>query len=114
MATDIDERQLQQIQNELRSAGLSRRGFIDGIKALGLGFGATAMLGVDGAKARTPDVNLTSTNPALGSIIDEGHKDAGMAEDGEPNPRTAYLRAFRRAFARVGYRRGFARVFRRF
>ena len=54
MDGDIEktQHQKQQIQDELKSAGVSRRGFIDRIKSLGLGFGAAVTLGVEAAEAR--------------------------------------------------------------
>lgn len=113
MSSDIDHRE-QLIRDELKPAKLSRRGFVDRIKALGLGFGAAVMLGAEGAEARSPEISLKSTNPALDSIIDEGRKDVNMAEKGESYIRTAYLRAFRRVGYGSGYRRAFARAFRRF
>jgi hypothetical protein len=70
MADDIEktQQQKQQIQDELKSESVSRRGFIDRIKTLGFGFGAAVGLGLDGAEARdAPDtsVNLTSTNSGV-------------------------------------------------
>ena len=103
MADDIDK---QQIQEELKSAGLSRRGFIDRIKALGLGFGAAVALGVEGADAsNAPEtsLNIKSTNPALDSIINEGRKEEGPAT-GEKRIQEAWYRRwwYRRYW---GYRR---------
>jgi hypothetical protein len=55
MTSDIDktQQQKQQIQDELKSASVSRRGFIDRIKTLGFGFGAAIGLGLDGGKHAT-------------------------------------------------------------
>jgi hypothetical protein len=105
MAGDIEK--TQQIQNELRSAGVSRRGFIDRIKALGFGFGAAAALGVEGATAKTSDtsVNLSSTNPALDKIIND-RSQAGQTEPGEKKVQEAWFR-------RWWYRRFFHRWYRR-
>ena len=65
MADDIEKtrHQKQQIQDELKSPAVSRRGFIDRIKALGFGFGAAVALGVEGAEAR--DVPETSVKSHL-------------------------------------------------
>jgi hypothetical protein len=98
MAGEIEK---QLIQDELQSAGVSRRGFIDRVKTLGFGFGAAVTLGVEGAQARTPEVSLTSTNPALESIIKEGRDEERKAE-GAPKVRTAW---FRRWWFRRWYRR---------
>ncbi|MGO9005969.1 MAG: hypothetical protein ACLQIQ_11650 [Beijerinckiaceae bacterium] len=100
MADDIGK---QQIQNELKPAGLSRRGFIDRIKALGLGFGAAVALGAEGAKASNApatSVNIKSTNPALDGIINEGRKEEGPAQPGEKKVQEAWW--YRRFW---GYRR---------
>jgi hypothetical protein len=110
MAGDIEKKQQQkqEIQNDLKSAGVSRRGFIDRIKALGLGFGAAAALGVEGAEARTDpetSVNLTSTNPALNTIINEGRDEEKKARADDGKIRTAWFRRWYRRFFRRWYRR---------
>jgi hypothetical protein len=109
MAGDIEKKQ---IQDELNAAGVSRRGFIDRIKGLGLGFGVAATLGVEGASAHPASdasVNLSSTNPALNSIINEADKQ----ESGEKKVKEAWFRRFfyRRFFYARGYRRFFYRRF---
>ena len=115
MDGDIEktQHQKQQIQDELKSAGVSRRGFIDRVKALGFGFGAAVTLGVEVAEAReAPDtaVNLTSTNPALNSIINDAGKAEGQKEPGEKRIQEAWYRRF---YNRFGWRRHFRRFFRR-
>ncbi|MCI0466163.1 MAG: hypothetical protein L0Y57_04040 [Beijerinckiaceae bacterium] len=116
MADDIDKMQdhKQQIQDELQSANVSRRNFIDRIKNLGFGFGASVFFGLEGAEARgTPDtaVNLTSTNPALDAILNE----AGKAEDQTgPGEKKVQVAWYRRIYRRFGARRFFRRVYRRF
>jgi hypothetical protein len=102
------ENEKQLIQDELKTAGVSRRGFIDRVKTLGFGFGAAVTLGVEGAQARTPEVSLTSTNPALASIIKEGRDDESKAaEAGDKKIRTAWFRRFwfRRWYRRFWYHR---------
>jgi hypothetical protein len=115
MADDIQNKQ-NEIQAELKASGVSRRGFIDRIKALGFGFGAAFTLGVEASQARNaPDtaVNLNSTNPALDAIINEQDKQQSQ-NDGEKRVQEAwYRRVYRRGFAGRRYGRGFRRFFRR-
>ena len=118
MDGDIEttQHQKQQIQDELKSAGVSRRGFIDRIKSLGLGFGAAVALGVEAAEARTaPDasVNLTSTNPVFDAIINEAGKQEGQKEQGEKQIQEAWYRRFYRRFYGRGFRGGYRRFYRR-
>jgi len=118
MDGDIEktQHQKQQIQDELKSASVSRRGFIDRIKSLGLGFGAAVALGVEAAEARTaPDtsVNLTSTNPVLDAIINEAGKQEGQKEPGEKRIQEAWYRRFYRRFYGRGFRGGYRRFYRR-
>lgn len=73
---DPENKQLlaQEIQKELNKEGLSRRAFLDRLKVLGAGFGATFLQGVrDADAAIRPDtvVNLKSTNPVLNNIAEE-------------------------------------------
>ncbi|MGP0059001.1 MAG: hypothetical protein ACLPID_06930 [Beijerinckiaceae bacterium] len=108
MADDIGK---QQIQDELKSAGLSRRGFIDRIKALGLGFGAAVALGVEGAEASNApatSVNIKSTNPALDNIINEGRKEEVPAA-GEKKIQEAWYRRWGGYSRFWGYRRWYRR-----
>jgi len=119
MASDNEKTQEQQkqIQDELKSASVSRRGFIDRIKSLGFGFGAAVTLGVDGAEAReAPDtsVNLNSTNPALNAIINEADKPEGQKKPGDEGIQMAWYRRFFRRFYRRGWHGGYRRFFRRF
>jgi hypothetical protein len=113
---DIEKTQ-QEIQEQLKTAGVSRRGFIDRVKALGFGFGAAFALGVEGADAKTaPDasLNLTSTNPALDKIINDGGPQEGQAEPGEKKIQEAWYRRFyRRFYRRGGWGGGYRRFYRR-
>jgi hypothetical protein len=63
------------LTKELNDGRLSRRGLRERLAALGVGFGAAFVLGLTGAQA-TPapeaTVALTSTNPAINAIIDNG------------------------------------------
>ena len=88
------QQQAEDIQKELNTEGLSRRGFLDRVKALGVGFGATYVFGLKGAQAGVRDevVSLGSTNSALNGIIEEGRQvlDPGpVAEGGDPQFQTA-------------------------
>lgn len=101
MQDDLQNKQ-QQIQAELRGDGLSRRGFMDRIKLLGVGFGAAFLLGVKSADAHMGDetVSLTSSNPALNDIIG-GPKDEHSEMGSDGRVQEAWYRRF---YAR-GYRR---------
>jgi hypothetical protein len=116
MADDIEktQHQKQQIQDELKAAGVSRRSFIDRIKSLGLGFGAAVALGAEARTAPDTSVNLTSTNPVLDSIINEAGKQEGQKEPGEKRIQEAWYRRFyRRFYGRGFYARGYRRFYRR-
>jgi hypothetical protein len=118
MADDIEktQHQKQQIQDELKSPAVSRRGFIDRIKALGFGFGAAVALGVEGAEARdVPEtsVNLTSTNPAVAAILNEGGEQDSQ-KPGDKGVQVAWYRRFFRRFYRRGWRGGWRGGYRRF
>jgi hypothetical protein len=116
MADEIQNKQ-NEIQAELNSAGVSRRGFIDRVKALGFGFGAAAALGVEAAQAHNASdtsLSLKSTNPALDSIINEGGEQQGNAEQGEKKIQEAWYRRFyRRFYRRGGWGGGYRRFYRR-
>jgi hypothetical protein len=119
MAGDIEktQHQKQQIQDDLKSPAVSRRGFVDRIKALGFGFGAAVAVGVDEAAAReAPDtsVNLTSTNPAIEAILNEGNEQESQKKPGDKGIQVAWYRRFFRRFYRRGWRGGYRRFFRRF
>jgi hypothetical protein len=102
------------IQEELNKKRLSRRGLLQRLKLLGVGFGAGYLLSGKGAEAAVSSTgeadeamaSLKSTNPALNEVIDEGRKDAAAGEesaddDRSARTRTAYRRVFRRVFRRV-------------
>lgn len=106
--------ELDKIQQELKTSGLSRRKFLDRLKALGIGFGAVAVVGSEAAQAHTGDaVSLQSTNKAIGDIIDDGREQAAQ----DPNAKVAqyYYRRYRRFYQRYRryfrYRRHFYRRF---
>ena len=117
MSDDLDNKrnEIAGLQDDLKTKGLSRRTFLDRLKAIGLGFGAAGAIGA-GASAREAvdaNVSLKSTNPALDGIITEGREDARIAtpEDGE---RTQVAQMFYRRFYRRGYRRFYRRYGRVF
>jgi hypothetical protein len=94
------------IAKELSAGGLSRQGLFDRLKGLGIGFGAAFVLGIGGAQATTaPDttVALTSSNPALNSIIQDVPQ-MPVAGEATPLQKVSYYRFFRRYFSRY-YRR---------
>lgn len=95
------------ISKELSENGLSRRGLLDRLKGVGVGFGAAfLLLGARRSEAHTDaTATLKSTNPALSKIIEEnpdpGATDAGAADGQDQRVHTAFVRAFRRVFRRV-------------
>lgn len=104
------------LQQDLNVSGLSRRRFLDRLKALGVGFGAASAVGVSVASARESTdqaVTLKSTNPALDGIVTEGREAARPAGAGEDRIQTAQM-FYRRFFYRRGYRRFFYRRYARF
>jgi hypothetical protein len=121
---DKKQQELKEIQDELQTKGLSRRKFLNRLQAVGVGFGAAFVLGVNNADARgnaEAGLNVASTNPALDDIIAEG-RDSGVdvspdgAVDADGNPvqlaqyGRGYYRGYRRGYAR--YARGYARYAR--
>ena len=76
MSDDGDaRRQIETIQKGLATDSMSRCEFLNRLAALGVGFGAAYVLGIKRADAAvSPDaaVNLTSNNPTLNDIIEEG------------------------------------------
>lgn len=113
MRDDQDkERQAKEIEQDLNK-GLSRRAFIDRLKAIGVGFGAAFVFGLNRSEAAVPGdalVNLKSTNPVLNDIIEESQQDqlSGGAQDGqEARVQLAqYGRIYRRVtYPRVVYKR---------
>jgi hypothetical protein len=131
----LDE--LKSIQAELGGAGLSRRRFMDRLKAIGLGFGVTTVMGVkasDALAAVEPGVSVKSTNSAVDNVMTEGQDlsavdpNAPAGPDGQPIE-TAQLVIRRRRYARIGlpyarilpysrlysrYSRLYTRLYRRF
>ena len=110
------------LQNDLKTSGLSRRNFLDRLKALGIGFGAAGAIGADAQARESMDkaVTLSSTNPALDGIITEGREDAKAADPDRVQTaqyfrgyRRFYRRGYRRFFYRRFYRRGYRRFFYR-
>jgi hypothetical protein len=105
------QRELDRISRELGENRLSRRGLIDWLKGLGVGFGAAFLLGMkqsDAHAAPGAAARLKSTNTALNTIIDEGARAAPIGE-GEPGAADRpvqmaapppYRRMFRRDYIR--------------
>lgn len=102
------------IQEELNKKTLSRRGLLQRLKLLGVGFGAGYLLSGKDAEALARSegeasdavASLKSTNPALNEVIDEGRKDGPVGEESADDnrssrTRTAYRRVFRRVYRRI-------------
>jgi hypothetical protein len=102
------------IQEELNKKRLSRRGLLQRLKLLGVGFGAGYLLSGKDAEAVARGegeaseavASLKSTNPALNEVIDESRKEGAAGEesaddDRNPRTRTAYRRVFRRVYRRI-------------
>ncbi len=81
MRDDQDKkRQAEAIEQELKR-GLSRRAFIDRLKAIGVGFGAAFVFGVNRSEAAVPGealVSLKSTNPVLNDIVEGSQQDQAL------------------------------------
>ncbi len=100
-------REISEIQADLNASGLSRRKFLDRLKALGVGFGAAAVAGEAVAREATDKtVTLKSTNPALDGIVTEGRQESQAATGKD---RTQVAQYFYRRFYRRGYRRFYRR-----
>ncbi len=109
---DLENKQ-QQIQAELSGEGVSRRGFMDRLKVLGVGFGAAFLLGAKGAEARIADTaSLKSSNPAIDAIIG-GDKKEHEAEGEKLIQEAWYRRFYRRFYHRWGGGGGYRRFYRR-
>lgn len=63
------QKELGKLQEELREAGLSRRSLVKRLSAVGVGFGAAAVLGIHKAFASQGVVDVSSTNPAVNEIL---------------------------------------------
>ena len=98
------------LQADLNTKGLSRRKFLDRLKALGVGFGAAAAIAGEASAREASDkvATLKSTNPALDGIVTEGRQEARPAAGDDERVQVAqfFYRRFR------GYRRFFR--YRRF
>jgi hypothetical protein len=125
MHDDVEKKRqaAQQIQEDLNNKRLSRRGLLQRLKFLGVGFGAAYILSAKEANAvgaSNPDesgkaTTLKSTNPALNDIIEEGRQDRTGEDDQSFKTawyRRVYFRGYRRFYGRYG--RGYARFYRRF
>jgi len=110
------QQELNEIQKELNTTGMSRRAFLDRLKGVGVGFGAVAVVGTTAAQAHTGEgaVGLTSTNAALGKIVEDSRQGEVAEVEGDAPAQTAqyYYRRFYRRYGRVWYRR-YGRVFYR-
>jgi hypothetical protein len=102
------------LQQDLKTKGLSRRNFLDRVKALGLGFGAAGAVGGAAAARDVTDkaVTLKSTNPAVDNIVTEGREELKNQPAQGPQLAQRYFFRYRRFFFRR-YRRFFFR-YRRF
>jgi hypothetical protein len=111
-----DRLDVSDIAKQLSEGRLSRHGLIERLTALGIGFGAAFVLGIGGANAsaRMPDasVALTSSNPALNAILQDGPQ-VPEAREATPLQKMSYYRFFRRFYYRH-YRRFYHRFYRRF
>jgi len=81
-----------EISKQLSEGKLSRRGLLDCLRGVGVGFGAAFLLGVGGRTAKAVGVvALKSTNPAVDNIIQDGQRaPTGNAEDGSERRQLAY------------------------
>jgi len=109
MHDDQDKkRQLEALQQAL-TKGVSRRSFLDGLKAIGAGFGAAFVFGVNRSEAASPAdglVNLTSTNPALNDIVEDSQRqNTGAAAETDEEARVRLAQYGRLPYGRIGYRR---------
>ena len=93
------------LQHDLKTKGLSRRNFLDRVKALGLGFGAAGAMGAAASARETTDkVTLKSTNPSVDKIVTEGREDLKPArtDDGRVQVAQFFYRRYRRFFVQIG------------
>ena len=113
------QQELDSIQQELNTTGMSRRNFLDRLKGVGLGFGAVAIAGT-AAQAHTNEgaVGLKTTNAALGKVVEDNQQQEVAEVEGEQNPQLAQYyyrpRYFYRRYRRFFYRRFFYRRYRRY
>jgi hypothetical protein len=122
---DKKHQEAEAIQEELNKKRLSRRGLLQRLKALGVGFGAAYILGARDAGAavgtdpsESGAARLKSTDPALNDIIEEGRDPrlSGPKVDRSEWTETAYRRVYFRGYRRVygRYGRGYARFYGRY
>jgi hypothetical protein len=120
MSDDRDNKNqgVKAIQEELNQKRLSRRGLLQRLRLMGVGFGAAYLLSGKDAEAVARSegeggdtlATLKSSNPALKEIIDEGRKESPLGEESADEDRSSHTRiAYRRVFRRV-----YRRVYRRF
>ena len=111
------QEELKNVEEELKKGGVSRRKFLDSMKALGIGFGAAFALGIKDADALTsldPGVTVKSSNPAVDDVLkdaQDGLDPSGEGREGEFQT-TQYFRGYRRGYRRYG--RGYFRGYRRY
>ena len=110
MGDGLERKSIKQVEQELNASKLSRRGLLDHLKGVGIGFGAAFLLGLRKSDAHAvPEATaqFKSTNPALNTIIEETPQAAGAAEaEGGALQQMAYYRYY--------YRRWFSRWYRRY
>ena len=102
------------LQQDLKTKGLSRRNFLDRVKALGLGFGAAGTMGAAASAREATDktVTLKSTNPAVDNIVTEGREELNRTPGAGEKVAQFFYRRYRRFFIYRRYRRFF--FYRRF
>jgi hypothetical protein len=109
MHDDQDKKQQAKELEQALNKGLSRRAFLDGLKAIGAGFGAAFVFGVHRLEAAVPAdglVNLTSTDPALNDIVEDSQRgNAAAASSSDEEARVRLAQYGRLPYGRIGYRR---------
>ena len=109
MHDDQEKKQQAKKLEQALNNGLSRRAFLDGLKAIGAGFGAAFVFGVNRSEAAVPAdgmVNLTSANPALNDIVEDSQRqNAGAASETDEEARVQLAQYGRLPYGRIGYRR---------
>lgn len=114
MSSDQDKKRqdAKAVEEELNKKRLSRRGLLQRLRLMGVGFGAAYLLSGRDAEAIARSegegsdtiARLKSTNPALNEVIDEGWKNGPVADesadDRSSRTRTAAQGPYRRMFRR--------------
>jgi len=111
MADGLERKSIKQVEQEVNDSKLSRRGLLDHLKGVGIGFGAAFLLGVRKSEAHAvPEATaqFKSTNPALNTIIEEGTQAGEVATQAEGRGALQQM-----AYWRYWYRRYFSRWYRR-